>query len=73
MKKDEKQYLVWSIQHNSWWRPAEFGYTSKIKEAGTYTEKEAKDICIKANVVKIEEIMIPVSSLHQDYNEMSWN
>lgn len=28
-----------------WWGKNSRGYTSNIKEAGMYTEKEAKDIC----------------------------
>ena len=43
------KYLVWSNEHDSWWRDAHCGYTSKLEDAGRYTLKEAEEICIGAN------------------------
>lgn len=27
-------YLIWSYEHNAWWKPNRWGYTTNIKEAG---------------------------------------
>lgn len=43
------EYLVWSIEHSSWWNPAERGYTTDKQRAGHYTLGEATQICINAN------------------------
>jgi hypothetical protein len=51
-------FLVWSIEHNAWWRPAHYGYTRDIRNAGRYPLSEAI-----ANVKRIEECMIPVECL----------
>lgn len=37
----EIKYLVWSNEHQRWWRPNSMGYTPYLKEAGRYTEQEA--------------------------------
>lgn len=34
-------YLLWSNKHSAWWRPGDFGYTSNIDEAGSYSEADA--------------------------------
>ena len=36
-----KQYLIWSNQHQMWWRPARSGYTGHIEEAGRYERGHA--------------------------------
>ncbi len=36
--------LIWSKEHNSWWRPNSHGYTTDQSQAGLYTEEEAKAI-----------------------------
>ncbi|MFP1683387.1 hypothetical protein ACLD0W_12815 [Alloalcanivorax sp. C16-1] len=41
-------WLVWSNEHNAWWRPNARGYTLETTEAGRYTFDEARDICINA-------------------------
>lgn len=40
----EKQYLIWSNQHQQWWRPDHRGYTGYIEEAGRYERAEADRI-----------------------------
>ncbi len=52
-----KRYRIWSFEHNAWWKPDWNGYTENIKEAGIYTEENAKDICDSANLFKINEEM----------------
>jgi hypothetical protein len=43
-------YLIYSREHNAWWRPEERGYTLEIAEAGRYTAEEVRRICFAANV-----------------------
>ena len=38
-------WRIWSVEHDAWWRPGKAGYTTKITEAGVYTEAEAVAIC----------------------------
>lgn len=45
-----KLYLIWSIEHDAWWKPASRGYTKKRSEAGQYTYEEAKKIVKNANI-----------------------
>ena len=45
------KFLIWSFEHMGWWRPARYGYTTDIAEAGLYDLEEAKAICQRANVV----------------------
>lgn len=42
-------YYIWSYKHDSWWRWNSRGYTTDIKQAGLYTEKDARKICDSAN------------------------
>lgn len=32
----DEQYLIWSHQHNGWWRAGGWGYTSTLWEAGRF-------------------------------------
>lgn len=34
-------YLIWSLQHLSWWKPEAAGYTGDLWAAGRFTEAEA--------------------------------
>ena len=38
-------WLVYSREHEAWWRPASDGYTTSIAEAGRYTKAEAARHC----------------------------
>ena len=38
-------WLVYSREHEAWWRPASAGYTMSIAEAGRYTKAEAARHC----------------------------
>lgn len=42
-------WLIWSIEHNGWWKPNSHGYTGSIDEAGRYTYEEALQIVKDAN------------------------
>ena len=41
-------WLVWSNEHQAWWRPNRQGYTVFVEAAGRYSHEEALDICRKA-------------------------
>lgn len=47
---NEKLYLIWSIEHNGWWKPAMNGYTQKRNEAGKYNFATASLIVKNANI-----------------------
>ncbi len=36
----EQLHLIWSNQHNAFWKPDGRGYTNQLAEAGRYTENE---------------------------------
>jgi hypothetical protein len=40
--------LVWSVEHNAWWRPDGNGYTRRLSQAGRYDYRVALSICAKA-------------------------
>jgi hypothetical protein len=35
-------WVVWSIEHDAWWRPGERGYTRELLLAGIYTKADAE-------------------------------
>lgn len=51
-RKDAKDFLIWSIEHGSWWRSNHEGYTTDVQQAGRYTFDEAIDICNNPHTVK---------------------
>lgn len=57
---DDRDYLIWSEEHHAWWRPAERGYTSQMKEAGRYSKQRADVIVHNANLIGFNEIAIPM-------------
>ncbi len=45
----EKVVLIWSFEHNAWWRPGSHGFTTNIEEAGFYSRITAEEIVLDAN------------------------
>lgn len=41
-ESDKVQYLIWSGEHECYWRPDASGYTKRICEAGRYSLEDAK-------------------------------
>ena len=41
-------YLIWSNEHQLWWRPNNRGYRSDLNQAGRYARSEALEICATA-------------------------
>lgn len=45
----DPMWLIWSNEHDMWWRANERGYTPSRKLAGRYTFEKAKSIVKMAN------------------------
>jgi len=52
-------WLVWSHEHNAFWRPDRAGYTPKIEQAGRYSRAEAEKICRDARYGQGENVLPP--------------
>ncbi len=48
------EFLIWSIEHNAWWRPSADGYTGNRELAGRYSFEKATIIVNAAN-----ELILP--------------
>jgi hypothetical protein len=64
----EREWLVWSTEHQGFWRHGAFGYTQEPDKAARYTEAEAKKICADANRYsdRIEECIIKIGEPAQE-------
>lgn len=49
MNGDEVWWLIWSHEHQAWWKPGQHGYTKNRSDAGRYHIKTAIEICVAAN------------------------
>lgn len=49
---NEETFLIWSFEHNAFWKPFEQGYTPDIREAGLYGHETTKRILFSANFDK---------------------
>lgn len=61
MKKYDGEFcLIWSCEHEVWWRARGMGYTHDWLEAGLYEKDEALEICKRANLhsIEIQERMV---------------
>lgn len=55
-----KNFLIWSFEHDAWWRPNRCGYTKVRSEAGVYEITEALDIVNAANFGdEVNEALVP--------------
>ncbi len=43
------KWLIWSMEHNAWWKPAGVGYTESRADAGRYSYEDALQIVKLAN------------------------
>lgn len=59
-----EDYLIWSIEHQAWWKPQDWGYTSNVNEAGRYTKEGARFRC--DNLKKDKPVHIKDAPLTQD-------
>lgn len=52
-----RPWLIYSREHNAWWKPNECGYTATIDEAGRYRTEDADRIVAHANkYLKVSEV-----------------
>lgn len=42
-------FVIWSFEHDAWWRPGRMRYTTELDAAGRYSEAEAREIVDNAN------------------------
>lgn len=56
----DERYLIWSFEHQGWWRASLHGYTPDFEEAGHFTAAQALSICKTANFVGLNEAMVPI-------------
>jgi hypothetical protein len=59
----ERTWLIWSTEHQAFWRLGGCGYTQKTNQAARFSWEEAKTICDEANRFsnRIEERMVKAS------------
>jgi len=52
--------MIFSLEHDAWWRPDSYGYTKNQAEAGLYSKEEAVRIVEGANIGggKRNEVMV---------------
>ncbi len=44
------EWFIWSNEHRAYWRPNSSGYVIDARGAGSYSLKEALEICRSANI-----------------------
>jgi hypothetical protein len=55
------EFLIWSEEHNAWWRAGGHGYTMSIASAGRFSKSKADAIVHNANGGRTFcEIAVPV-------------
>lgn len=55
-------WIIWSHEHQAWWKAGRNGYSEFRKDAGIFTLDEALEICRNANCWikdRPEETMLP--------------
>lgn len=59
------RYLIWSFEHDMWWKGDHRGYTKCAGEAGHYTRQQAEDIVTAANWKPgvLNETFIPLHAI----------
>jgi hypothetical protein len=60
---DNKGWLIWSNEHNAWWRPNAYGYTENIEEAGRYILSDARKHCYQPEGGATKEVVVPSPEL----------
>lgn len=58
--KENDLVMIWSFEHDAWWRPDHCGYTTSEEHAGLYPREEAKEICRKANYGSLNEEIVEI-------------
>jgi hypothetical protein len=60
-------FVIWSIEHEAFWRPGRMGYTTTLRDAGTYSALDAAAILRRANAHARDvcEVAIPVGAIFE--------
>ena len=66
-------FVIWSIEHEMWWKAGRCGYTRDLSLAGRYGEHEALQILRSANIVKVNEAMVPEACVQLDAGRLALN
>lgn len=61
---DQYAWLIWSIEHNAWWRANHNGYSENRDDAGRYPYEEAVKIVSSAN--KYRRFTVPNEAMVRD-------
>lgn len=64
---DRYAWLIWSIEHNAWWKAGHNGYTEMREEAGRYSFDAAITIVSQAN--KYRRFTVPNEAMVRDESE----
>jgi hypothetical protein len=57
------QWVIFSIEHQAWWKAGWLGYTRRLAEAGVYDDEESEAILARANnpaVGRFHEVRIAI-------------
>lgn len=66
-------FLIWSNEHNAWWRPNSRGYTDFAKAAGVYSFEEARGISWQGrdgwhkDGEAPDELVVPIEAIPEAY------
>lgn len=65
-----KDYLVWSNEHDGWWKSGGWGYATGLADAGLFTREEALLICRNAlptagHLGRISEIPVRLADVEE--------
>jgi hypothetical protein len=55
---EQALWVIWSFEHDAWWRPDRCGYAHDLHRAGRYTQSEAAAIVADANIVGVNEVAL---------------
>lgn len=53
-------FLIYSLEHQAWWTKNCYSYEKDLTKAGVFSAESALMICKEANMVSLEELMVPV-------------
>lgn len=59
----DERFVIWSIEHQLWWRADWRGYTATLDAAGIYSAAETRRILERANTIDVNECAIPATRL----------
>jgi len=51
--RTEGQFYIWNTAQGQWWKSDDNGYTSRLDDAGLYSESKAAEILAAANIDSI--------------------